>query len=115
MKDRLKQLGLRLSGDQQQRLCIAHTLAVEPDAILMDGLYSALDPIATARIEDLLLEIQKKYTIVTVTHNMQQATRISNETAFFLNGELLEFLATGKLFIVLKDKRTEEYITGKFS
>lgn len=114
VKDRLHSLGSSLSGGQQQRLCIARTLAVAPEVILMDEPCSALDPIATARIEDLIHELRKKYTIVIVTHNMQQAARVSNQTAFFLNGDLIEYSETGQLFTSPKDGRTEDYITGKF-
>jgi phosphate transport system ATP-binding protein len=114
VKDRLLKPGHGLSGGQQQRLCIARTLAVEPEVILMDEPCSALDPIATARIEDLIHELRQKYTIVIVTHNMQQAARVSNQTAFFLSGDLVEFSRTGQLFTSPKDSRTEDYITGKF-
>lgn len=114
LKDRLKKSALGLSGGQQQRLCIARALAVEPDVLLMDEPTSALDPISTSRIEDLALELKDKYTIVIVTHNMQQATRISDKTAFFLLGEMVEFDDTEKLFSTPKDKRTEDYITGRF-
>lgn len=114
LKDRLKKSALGLSGGQQQRLCIARALAVEPDVLLMDEPTSALDPISTSRIEDLALELREKYTIVIVTHNMQQATRISDKTAFFLLGEMVEFDDTEKLFSTPKDKRTEDYITGRF-
>lgn len=114
LKDRLKKSALGLSGGQQQRLCIARALAVEPDVLLMDEPTSALDPISTSRIEDLALELKEKYTIVIVTHNMQQATRISDKTAFFLLGEMVEFDDTEKLFSTPKDKRTEDYITGRF-
>lgn len=114
VKDRLKEPGMGLSGGQQQRLCIARTLAVEPEVILMDEPCSALDPTATAKIEDLLQELQKEYTIVIVTHNMQQAARVSNKTAFFLGGEVVEFTETNRLFTSPKDSRTEDYITGKF-
>jgi len=114
VKDRLKEPGMGLSGGQQQRLCIARTLAVEPEVILMDEPCSALDPIATARIEDLLQELQKDYTIIIVTHNMQQAARVSKKTAFFLGGELVEFTDTNQIFTSPKDPRTEDYITGKF-
>ena len=114
LKDRLKKSALGLSGGQQQRLCIARALAVEPDVLLMDEPTSALDPISTSRIEDLALELKEKYTIVIVTHNMQQATRISDKTAFFLLGEMVEFEDTEKLFSTPKDKRTEDYITGRF-
>ena len=114
VKDRLKKSALSLSGGQQQRLCIARALAVEPDVVLMDEATSALDPISTAKIEDLIADLKKNYTIVIVTHNMQQATRISDRCAFFLHGELVEDDATEKLFSVPKDKRTEDYITGRF-
>ncbi len=113
-KDRLHEPGVGLSGGQQQRLCIARTLAVEPDVILMDEPCSALDPIATARIEDLMTALREQYTIVIVTHNMQQAARVSDRTAFFLSGELIEFTQTDKLFTAPQDRRTEDYITGKF-
>ncbi len=114
VKDRLKKNALGLSGGQQQRLCIARALAVEPEVLLMDEPTSALDPISTAKIEDLVQELKKDYTIVIVTHNMQQATRISDKTAFFLLGEVIEYNDTEKLFSVPKDKRTEDYITGRF-
>jgi len=114
VKDRLKKSALGLSGGQQQRLCIARALAVEPEVLLMDEPTSALDPISTARIEDLALELKKRYTIVIVTHNMQQALRISDRTAFFLLGELIETGATEQLFSVPKNKKTEDYITGRF-
>lgn len=114
LKDRLKKSALGLSGGQQQRLCIARALAVEPEVILMDEPTSALDPISTSKIEDLVLELKDKYTIVMVTHNMQQATRVSDETAFFLLGELVEHGDTEQLFSMPKDKRTEDYITGRF-
>lgn len=114
VKDRLQAPGLSLSGGQQQRLCIARTLAVEPEVILMDEPCSALDPIATARIEDLIHELRRRYTIVIVTHNMQQAARVSNMTAFFLSGVLVEMSGTGQLFTSPSDARTEDYITGKF-
>ena len=114
LKDRLKKSALGLSGGQQQRLCIARALAVEPEVILMDEPTSALDPISTSRIEDLAIELKKDYTIIMVTHNMQQATRISARTAFFLLGEMVEYGATDKLFSVPQDKRTEYYITGRF-
>lgn len=113
-KDKLKQSALGLSGGQQQRLCIARAIAVDPEVLLMDEPTSALDPIATSRIEDLLMELKKKYTIVIVTHNMQQAVRISDRTAFFLLGDLVEYAETEKLFSQPRDKRTEEYITGRF-
>lgn len=114
VKDRLAKPGISLSGGQQQRLCIARTLAVDPEVILMDEPCSALDPIATARIEDLIHELRKNYTIVIVTHSMQQAARVSNKTAFFLSGLLVEFSDTSQLFTSPKDTRTEDYITGKF-
>lgn len=114
VKDRLKKSALGLSGGQQQRLCIARALAVEPEVLLMDEPTSALDPISTSRIEDLAMELKKDYTIVMVTHNMQQAARISDKTAFFLLGEIVEFDETEKLFSVPSDKRTEDYITGRF-
>ena len=114
VKDRLKKSALGLSGGQQQRLCIARALAVEPEVLLMDEPTSALDPISTARIEELALELKEKYTIVIVTHNMQQAVRISDKTAFFLLGEMVEFQDTETLFSTPRDKRTEDYITGRF-
>lgn len=114
LKDRLKKSALGLSGGQQQRLCIARALAVEPEVILMDEPTSALDPISTAHIEELAMELQKDYTIIMVTHNMQQATRISSKTAFFLLGEMVEYNDTEKLFSMPEDKRTEDYITGRF-
>jgi phosphate transport system ATP-binding protein len=114
IKDRLKKSALSLSGGQQQRLCIARALAVEPEVLLMDEPTSALDPISTSKIEDLALELQKQYTIVIVTHNMQQAARISNSAAFFLTGELIEFGPTEAIFSMPGDKRTEDYITGRF-
>lgn len=114
VKDRLKKNALGLSGGQQQRLCIARALAVEPKVLLMDEPTSALDPISTSHIEDLAIELKQKYTIVMVTHNMQQAVRISDYTAFFLLGDLVEFDATEKLFSQPTDKRTEDYITGRF-
>lgn len=114
VKDRLKKSALGMSGGQQQRLCIARALAVEPDVILMDEPTSALDPISTSKIEDLAVELKEKYTIVMVTHNMQQATRISDYTAFFLLGDMIEYDKTDKLFSVPADKRTEDYITGRF-
>ena len=114
VKDRLKKSALALSGGQQQRLCIARALAVEPEVLLLDEPTSALDPISTSKIEDLLTELRGQYTIVIVTHNMQQAARISDKTAFFLLGEVIEFGDTEKMFSVPKDKRTEDYITGRF-
>lgn len=114
VKDKLKKSALALSGGQQQRLCIARALAVEPEILLMDEATSALDPISTAKIEDLVVELKKQYTIVTVTHNMQQATRISDKTAFLLMGDLIEYDDTETLFSIPKDKRTEDYITGRF-
>ena len=114
VKDRLNKSALGLSGGQQQRLCFARALAVEPEVILMDEPTSALDPISTSRIEDLAIELKKEYTIVMVTHNMQQATRISDKTAFFLLGELIEYGDTEQLFSMPKQKKTEDYITGRF-
>ena len=114
VKDRLKKNALGLSGGQQQRLCIARALAVEPEVLLMDEPTSALDPISTSKIEELAMELKEKYTIVIVTHNMQQAVRISDHTAFFLLGELVEYGKTEKLFSQPQDKRTEDYITGRF-
>jgi phosphate transport system ATP-binding protein len=114
LKDRLHESALSISGGQQQRLCIARCLAVEPDVILMDEPCSALDPIATAKIEDLMRALKEKYTIVIVTHNMQQAARVSDRTAFFLMGELIEYDRTKKLFETPSDRRTEDYITGRF-
>ena len=114
LKDRLKKSALGLSGGQQQRLCIARALAVKPEVILMDEPTSALDPISTSKIEDLVMDIKKEYTIVMVTHNMQQAVRVSDTTVFFLLGEIIESVATGQMFSVPKDKRTEDYITGRF-
>lgn len=114
VKDRLKKSALGLSGGQQQRLCIARALAVRPQVLLMDEPTSALDPISTSRIEELALQLKERYTIVIVTHNMQQAVRISDNTAFFLLGELIEFDETEKLFSQPKEKRTEDYITGRF-
>ncbi len=113
-KDRLKKSALGMSGGQQQRLCIARALAVEPEVLLMDEPTSALDPISTSKIEDLAMELKEKYTIVIVTHNMQQAVRISDYTAFFLLGDMVEFNETEKLFSIPADKRTEDYITGRF-
>lgn len=115
VKDNLKKSALALSGGQQQRICIARAMAVEPEVILLDEPTSALDPISTAKIEDLLEIIKKEYTIVIVTHNMQQATRVSDKTGFFLLGDLVEFADTEKLFSFPADKRTEDYITGRFS
>ena len=114
VKDRLKKSALGLSGGQQQRLCIARALAVEPEVLLMDEPTSALDPISTSRIEELAVQLKSQYTIVMVTHNMQQATRISDKTAFFLLGEVVEYADTEALFSMPKDKRTEDYITGRF-
>ena len=114
LKDSLHKSALGLSGGQQQRLCIARTLAVEPEVILMDEPTSALDPISTSKIEDLAMELKKDYTIVMVTHNMQQAVRVSDNTAFFLLGEVIEYNDTEKLFSIPSDKRTEDYITGRF-
>ena len=114
MGDKLKKSALALSGGQQQRLCIARTLAVNPDVILMDEPTSALDPISTSQIEDLALELKKDYTIIIVTHSMQQAKRISNKTAFFLLGEVIEFDETEKLFSNPSDERTDAYINGRF-
>ena len=114
VKDRLKKSALGLSGGQQQRLCIARALAVQPDVLLMDEPTSALDPISTLKIEELLVELKKKYTVVVVTHNMQQAARVSDDTAFFLVGEVIEFNHTDDIFARPQDKRTEDYITGRF-
>lgn len=114
VKDRLKENAYSLSGGQQQRLCIARAIAMEPEVILMDEPTSALDPIATAKIEDLVQDLKKNYTIIIVTHSMQQAARISDDTAFFLLGEMIEMSPTKELFQVPKDKRTEDYITGRF-
>ena len=114
LKDRLKKDALGLSGGQQQRLCIARALAVEPEVLLMDEPTSALDPISTSKIEDLALQLKEQYTIVMVTHNMQQAARISDRTAFFLLGEVVEYDETAKVFSMPQDKRTEDYITGRF-
>ncbi len=114
VKDRLSASGASLSGGQQQRLCIARAIAVEPEVLLMDEPCSALDPIATARIEDLIHELRERYTIAIVTHNMQQAARVSDKTAFFLSGELVEMADTDRIFTAPRDQRTEDYITGKF-
>lgn len=114
VKDRLKKNALGLSGGQQQRICIARALAVEPDVLLMDEPTSALDPISTSKIEDLVVDLRQKYTIVMVTHNMQQAARISDNTAFFLLGDLIEYGKTDDIFAAPKEKRTEDYITGRF-
>ena len=114
MKDRLNTSGLGLSGGQQQRLCIARAIAIKPDIILMDEPASALDPIATARIEELILNLKKDFTIVIVTHNMQQAARISDDTAFFYLGELVEFGSTNRIFTNPAKKQTEDYVTGRF-
>ena len=114
MKDKLHRSGLDLSGGQQQRLCIAQAIAVQPDVILMDEPCSALDPVATLRIEELIEELKRDYTIVIVTHNMQQAARVADTTAFFLLGELVEHDATGKIFSTPSDSRTEDYVSGKF-
>ncbi|MFC4320781.1 phosphate ABC transporter ATP-binding protein PstB [Litchfieldia salsa] len=114
VKDRLKENAYGLSGGQQQRLCIARCLAIEPDVILMDEPTSALDPISTLKVEELIQELKKEYSIIIVTHNMQQAARISDRTAFFLSGEVIEYADTNKMFSNPKDKRTEDYITGRF-
>ena len=114
VKDRLKKSALGLSGGQQQRLCIARALAVQPEVLLMDEPTSALDPISTSKIEDLAVELKKDYTIIIVTHHMQQAARISDKTAFFLLGEVIEYGETGQVFSLPRDKRTEDYITGRF-
>lgn len=114
VKDRLKKSALGMSGGQQQRLCIARALAVQPEVLLMDEPTSALDPISTSKIEDLAVELKKDYTIIMVTHNMQQAARISDKTAFFLLGEVVEYGETEQIFYMPKDKRTEDYITGRF-
>lgn len=114
VKDRLKKNALGMSGGQQQRLCIARALAVQPEVLLMDEPTSALDPISTSKIEDLAVELKKDYTIIMVTHNMQQAARISDKTAFFLLGEVVEYGETEQIFSMPKDKRTEDYITGRF-
>ena len=114
VKDRLHKSALGLSGGQQQRLCIARALAVSPEVLLMDEPTSALDPISTMKIEDLMADLREKYTVVIVTHNMQQAVRVSDNTAFFLLGEVIEYNDTEKLFSIPSDKRTEDYITGRF-
>ena len=114
VKDRLKKSAMGLSGGQQQRLCIARALAVQPEVLLMDEPTSALDPISTAKIEELMEDLKKKYTVIVVTHNMQQATRVSDQTAFFLVGEMVEFGDTKQIFSYPQDKRTEDYITGRF-
>ncbi len=114
LKDRLKKSALGISGGQQQRLCIARALAIEPEVLLMDEPTSALDPISTSKIEDLAVELKEKYTIVIVTHNMQQAVRISDKTAFFLLGEVIEYNDTEELFSMPKERKTEDYITGRF-
>ncbi|MDY4954486.1 MAG: phosphate ABC transporter ATP-binding protein, partial [Candidatus Onthomonas sp.] len=114
VKDRLKKSALGMSGGQQQRLCIARALAVEPEVLLMDEPTSALDPVSTSKIEDLVTDLKQQYTIVMVTHNMQQAVRISDMTAFFLLGEVVEYGSTEQIFSMPKDKRTEDYITGRF-
>lgn len=114
LKDRLDKNALKLSGGQQQRLCIARALAVQPEVLLMDEPTSALDPISTSKIEDLVVELKKDYTIIIVTHNMQQAVRIADSTAFFLHGEVIEYESADKLFSMPQDKRTEDYITGRF-
>ena len=114
VKDRLKKSAMGLSGGQQQRICIARALAVQPEVLLMDEPTSALDPISTAKIEELMEDLKKKYTVIVVTHNMQQATRVSDQTAFFLVGEMVEFGDTKQIFSYPQDKRTEDYITGRF-
>ena len=114
VKDRLKKSALGLSGGQQQRLCIARALAVKPEVLLMDEPTSALDPISTSKIEDLVIELKKDFTIIMVTHNMQQAVRVSDKTAFFLLGEVIEYGETEQIFSMPKEKRTEDYITGRF-
>ena len=114
VKDRLKKSAMGLSGGQQQRICIARALAVQPEVLLMDEPTSALDPISTAKIEELMADLKKKYTVIVVTHNMQQATRVSDQTAFFLVGEMVEFGDTKQIFSYPQDKRTEDYITGRF-
>jgi len=113
-KDRLKASGASLSGGQQQRMCIARALAVDPEVLLMDEPASALDPVSTSKIEDLIFQLKSQYTIVIVTHNMQQAARVAENTGFFLNGKMVEFDSTHKIFTNPKDKRTEDYITGRF-
>ena len=114
VKDRLKKSAMGLSGGQQQRLCIARALAVQPEVLLMDEPTSALDPISTSKIEELMEDLKKKYTVVVVTHNMQQAVRVSDDTAFFLVGDMVEFGDTKTIFSYPQDKRTEDYITGRF-
>ena len=114
VKDRLKKSALGLSGGQQQRLCIARALAVKPEVLLMDEPTSALDPISTSKIEDLVIELKKDFTIIMVTHNMQQAVRVSDKTAFFLLGEVIEYGETEQIFSMPKEKKTEDYITGRF-
>ncbi len=114
VKDRLHEIAYGLSGGQQQRICLARCLAVSPDVILMDEPTSALDPISTLKVEELVQELKEKFSIIIVTHNMQQAARISDKTAFFLSGEVIEFDETDKIFSTPKDKRTEDYITGRF-
>ena len=114
VKDRLKTSALRLSGGQQQRICIARAIAMKPDVILMDEPTSALDPISTLKVEELITQMKKDYTIVIVTHNMQQAARISDKTAFFLNGEVVEYTDTNIIFSTPQDQRTEDYVTGRF-
>lgn len=114
VKDRLKKSAMGLSGGQQQRICIARALAVQPEVLLMDEPTSALDPISTAKIEELMEDLKKKYTVIVVTHNMQQATRVSDQTAFFIVGEMVEFGDTKQIFSYPQDKRTEDYITGRF-
>ena len=114
VKDRLKKSALGVSGGQQQRICIARALAVQPEVLLMDESTSALDPISTSKIEDLVMELKSQYTIVMVTHNMQQAVRVSDQTAFFLLGDLVEYGDTDQLFSTPKEKKTEDYITGRF-
>ena len=114
LKDRLRRSALRLSGGQQQRLCIARALAVKPEVLLMDEATSALDPVSTARVEELMRRMKHRYTVVSVTHNMQQAARVSDETAFFLNGELIETGETKQIFKTPRDRRTQDYICGRF-